>query len=433
VENFEMKAKILPIASRLALIAASTILALALAEGMLRVLPNLEQAPVKYREVIGDALHQWDPLLGWRTVPNAVATLQSAEYKVSVHNNSRGIRGPEYPYIPERNEYRILVIGDSFAAGYTVPFEKTFGQIVQRNLNALSEKQHTVIAAGVEAYSTDQELLFFLEEGWRYQPDLTVLMFFFNDVWYNAQLFGGADFGSKPLFRFEGEELVLAHMPVSMSRDAATRRVSLTPRERPMADASITLTIKQWLSAHSRLYRLVRLAVKNGFSRTRIPLRSMWFSDRLVDSARVFQTEYDEDIRRAWVMTEAIIKRFAQEVARRGGRFVLFHIPERASVYDDEWNKAKVYHGWKDAEWRADQVEVELRRICAAHSLDCVLPTSQFREQAAKIAPRRLYLVNDFHWSGEGHELAAKLSIDHIERRVPQPTKGVVLNFHPNN
>lgn len=144
----------------LALLASSLIFTLGLAEYLLRLLPNLEQAPKKYRDVAGGPFHGWDPLLGWRTVPDRRAALQSVEYKISVHNNSRGIRGPEYSYTPDPNEYRVLVIGDSFTTGYTVPFEETFGQIVQRNLNAHASQKHTVIAAGTEAYSTDQEFLF---------------------------------------------------------------------------------------------------------------------------------------------------------------------------------------------------------------------------------------------------------------------------------
>jgi len=99
-----------------------------------------------------------------------------------VQNNSRGIRGPEYAYAPGQHESRILVIGDSFTAGYTVQFEETFGQVAERDLNTRASRRHRVIAAGTEAYSTDQELLFFVEEGWKYRPDITVLMFFFNDI-----------------------------------------------------------------------------------------------------------------------------------------------------------------------------------------------------------------------------------------------------------
>lgn len=419
-------AKTRPIAC-VALLLSSLIVSLALAEGLLRVLPSQQLGPIRYRDVIGGPLHQWDPLLGWRTVPNTQATLESVEYKISVHNNSRGIRGPEYSYTRERNVYRILLLGDSFVAGYTVPFEETFGQVTERNLNAQPGRKYTVIAAGVEAYSTDQELLFFLEEGKLYHPDLTVLMFFFNDVWYNAQPVGGAAFGSKPLFQLEGEELNLAHKPVSMTRSTVGGS-KLTVGEQRIADTSMSSKLKQWLSAHSRVYGLVWRAVKNGLSLRRIPLRSMWFEDKVFDSLRVFQTVYDEDTRRAWILTEAIITRLAHEVARRGSRFVLFYIPERASVYDDEWNAAKTYHAWKDTEWRADQVEVELRRICAAHSLDCILPTTQFRDQAATIAPHRLYLLNDFHWTREGHEFAAKLLAEHIRRESNMPAKFAFRN-----
>ena len=259
----------------LALVASSSILSLVLAESVLRVLPDPEQALSKHREVSGGPLHQRDPLLGWRTVPNTSATIRSAEYTISVQNNSRGIRGPEYAYAPGQHESRILVIGDSFTAGYTVQFEETFGQVAERDLNTRASRRHRVIAAGTEAYSTDQELLFFVEEGWKYRPDITVLMFFFNDIWFNTQPFyRGEDFGSKPLFRLEGRQPVLAHKPIALP-SGAVGRPSAGPPPRDPADVPASLAVKRWLNDHSRLYRLVRRAVLDGFARTADPLRRM--------------------------------------------------------------------------------------------------------------------------------------------------------------
>ena len=186
----------------LALVASSSILSLVLAESVLRVLPDPEQALSKHREVSGGPLHQRDPLLGWRTVPNTSATIRSAEYTISVQNNSRGIRGPEYAYAPGQDESRILVIGDAFTAGYTVQFEET------------------------------------------------------------------------PLFRLEGRQPVLAHKPIALP-SGAVGRPSAGPPPRDPADVPASLAVKRWLNDHSRLYRLVRRAVLDGFARTADPLRRM--------------------------------------------------------------------------------------------------------------------------------------------------------------
>jgi hypothetical protein len=300
-----------------------------------------------------------------------------------------------------------------------VQFEETFGQVAERRLNTHASRRHTVIAAGTEAYSTDQELLFFVEEGWKYQPDTTVLMFFFNDVWFNmqARYRGGEVFGSKPLFKLEGRKLVLASKPDPAPANGAASPPGAIPPPQGTESASATLAIKRWLNANSHLYRLVRRVVRSEPGQATIPLRDVWFQHPLPGQYGVFQKTYNDDTRRAWTITEALILRLADEAARRGSRFLLFHAPPRESVYDDVWNKAMAYHALKDTEWRSDQVEVELRRICAENKLDCILPTLHFREQAAKIEPRRLYLVNDPHWSREGHELVGKLLADHIQGR----------------
>ena len=351
-------------------------------------------------------------------MPNAYARLESPEYNIIVRNNSRGIRGPEYSYDRIGKEKRILAIGDSFAVGYTVAFEATFGQVAERMLNTQSKQKYTVIAMGAEAYSTDQELLYFLEEGQKYSPDITVLMFFFNDVWFNNQPVGGAEYGSKPLFRLDGKNLILAQKPNSMTTTSVAGAESNRPKRVIKERSKSPNGVKGWLLSHSRLFRLFWQAVNEGFISGKIQLRSMWLSDSLFDSLRVFRTSYDDDIQAAWTLTEALIVEFSNEVQRRRGRFILFHVPERASIYEDEWNRAKAHHRWNDEDWRSDQVEIELRRICAAHSLDCIFSTGEFRERARSISPGRLYLVNDFHWGPEGHYLAGRLLAEHIQKNV---------------
>jgi hypothetical protein len=416
----------------LTLLASSFIFALVLAEVILRVLPNSEQSLSKHREVEGDSLHQRDPLLGWRTRPHASAIVYSPEYKISVHNNSRGIRGPEYSYKPRADELRVLIIGDSFTAGYTVQFEETFGQLLERRLNDGSSFPYTVISAGTEAYSTDQEFLFFVGEGRKYRPDVTVLMFFFNDIWFNTQpVYGGGDFQSKPLFRLdERRKPVLAYKPNSTSNEATTTPAT-SPTKKDSEGVTATLATKRWLNEHSHLYRLVRRITKNDFRITPIPLRDVWFQYPLLDQYRVFQVSYDEDIRMAWDLTEALIVELARQAASKGSLFLLFHIPPRESVYDDVWHKALAYHSLRDGEWQADRVELQLGIICSKHNLDCILPTARFRDKAQEISPKRLYLVADPHWSPEGHQLAGLLLAEHIRSKMTRPRRSLNASMKP--
>ena len=108
---------------------------------------------------------RYDPLYGWSKIPGFAADRITREYRVRERFNSRGLRGPEYPYEKPGNEYRILVLGDSSAEGYSVEFEQLFSELLERGLAARSGRRIEAINAGTGGWSTDQELLFFEHEG----------------------------------------------------------------------------------------------------------------------------------------------------------------------------------------------------------------------------------------------------------------------------
>lgn len=158
-------------------------------ETLLRVF--VETAPWEVKQIGHHTIFcEHDSLLGWREIPNKSGLHATSEYEVIERFNSKGIRGPEYSYERSEEEYRILILGDSFAEGYVVEFNGLFSEVLKKKLNKYKGPHysyHEVINTGTGGYSTDQELLFFQIEGKKYNPDLTILMFYDNDIWYNTQ------------------------------------------------------------------------------------------------------------------------------------------------------------------------------------------------------------------------------------------------------
>ena len=65
--------------------------------------------------------------------------------------------GPKAP-----DERRIVMLGDSLVLSVQVPFAQTFGELLERRLNARpSAYRYRVINAGVQGYGPVEELLFF--------------------------------------------------------------------------------------------------------------------------------------------------------------------------------------------------------------------------------------------------------------------------------
>ncbi len=189
----------------LLLIFGSLILVIGALEGILRVGAFFNSPAVGHHDPPAKGHHtlccEYDPQLGWRHVPNRTIKHVQREYTVTESFNSRGVRGPEYALDKPPGVYRIVVIGDSFAEGFSVEFEEVFTEILKQRLNDQLNQRFEVINLGVAGYSTDQELLLFQTEGKRYSPDLTILILYDNDVWFTGQAYYSMmGRGNKPLF-----------------------------------------------------------------------------------------------------------------------------------------------------------------------------------------------------------------------------------------
>jgi hypothetical protein len=349
-------------------------------------------------------LTQYDPLLGWSKIPDKIGSHTTEEYSIIEHINSRGIRGPEYSYRKPQDEFRILILGDSFAEGYTVEFDQLFSERVKHSLNANSQQRYEVINAGTGGYSTDQELLLFQREGKLYSPDLTILLFYYNDVWYNQSTTYWR--GAKPMFEIDGASLTLTNVPVP------------APDKQSQ---SFFAGLKSWVNRNSFLYAAMKQASLRRSSR-QAHLAGFGATSE-DDVARIFSTElsvfrrpYDPRTARAWQATEALVAQLKQEASLVGSRLVVFYVPPRFAIYPDEWTATVRKDGSSDESWQYGWPAVEMAAICAKLGVDFIDPTARFRAVADQLAARQegLYFVRDPHWNSRGHELVGDILTEYV-------------------
>ena len=365
-----------------------------------------------------------DPILGWRKIPNFTGQHVTPEYAVLEHMNSRGIRGPEYAYEKRRDEYRILVLGDSFAEGYTVEFRELFSEVLKHRLNRPTDgRDYEVINAGTGGYSTDQELLLFQQEGERYRPDLTILLFYDNDVWFNNQPKYWR--GYKPLFQLgDAGALRLTNVPVPKP-DPAPK--SAAPEARLWQDPLDATAV--WLAKNSHVYRFIneriqgtaflhKLAIKIGL----VTLQTENHPDQRIipipDEFRVYQKQQNTDVAQAWKITEALLRNLREEVHSSGGELIVFYVPVRASVYLEEWESVKRQYDIADDQWSIEQVRNDLIALCQRNHLDCIDSLEAFRAEADKLRTvgKRLYFIRDAHWNADGHRFVGEMLAQYIGR-----------------
>jgi lysophospholipase L1-like esterase len=125
-------------------------------------------------------LHIADKALGYRYAPGFAGFFPGREYgNIEIRINSQGLRDYEHEF-GKSQKLRILGLGDSVTFGSGVSYSDTY-------LSQLEEKliengyDAEVIKAGVNGYEFEQEYTYYLEEGYKYEPDIVILGVVLND------------------------------------------------------------------------------------------------------------------------------------------------------------------------------------------------------------------------------------------------------------
>jgi lysophospholipase L1-like esterase len=201
---------------RLALLTGSLLIAFVVFEVGLR-LAGYEPIYAVYSKPSIFWVH--DDTLGWRHEPGASGTYVGprpwpVEFRTPIRINSLGLRGPELAPLPAGGR-RILVLGDSFVAGFEVTDEETFVHRIGLELTKRLGAPVQLVNGGVRGYGTDQALLYYTTRGRALEPDLVVMLHSGNDASDNTTLhrmrrpFGKAAFALR-----EGGELELVGTPI---------------------------------------------------------------------------------------------------------------------------------------------------------------------------------------------------------------------------
>ncbi len=325
------------------------------------------------------AINRFHPTLGWEKEPGAVTEKSTAEFDVTFAINAAGLRGPEVAREKPAGVQRVLFAGDSFTLGYAVDEDDLFLRLFERALQA-SGHEVEVLNGGTEGYSTDQELLWFEEEGRRFAPDFVVLAPYLNDVYWNTQ---ASYFDKpKPCFTLAGEAL---------ARGTA-----------PLADPGRT----PWWRAHTAIgnfvqkLSLLRLA---GSHTVRIGGRKAFLEDAPVLRAQPPQIE------EAWRVTGALLKRFAAAALESGARPLALIIPNRWEIHGDA-TPPRGLPGFALEDLDAGAPTRRFAELCAQAGFTVIDPSAALAARAA--AGERLYFEQDWHWNAAGNRVVAEVLLE---------------------
>jgi lysophospholipase L1-like esterase len=358
-----------------------------------RVLRAQQQGGKEGRE---DALYkEYDPVLGWRKKPHAVATYKRREYTVEVRINSQGLRDPEREVEPAKDVFRVLALGDSFVEGYTVDQGQTVTQRLEARLKDAGCRAE-VINGGTSAYSTDQEYLFYRTDGARYRPSLVLLFFFWNDVIYtDRQEYFGTP---KPAFEMGGGALRLHRYPV---KEKPKEPSAAGPAEEEASGSALLEMVRErlWFGAPDLHDAVARFGFWNPIPRTPPRLEMLVYDRR--DLAPV------ED---AWEKVTAVIKALKKDVEDHGSTLAVVYIPGKMEIDEAAWNVTQKLYRLKPDAWQLDKVRGKVSGLASGLQIPMIDLGPPLRAADQLLKPT--YFTFDGHWNARGHDVAAGAVFD---------------------
>jgi len=162
---------------------------------------------------------RFDHELGWAPLENVTY----ADKGFLVHQNQFGLRAPDDIQLKNTSgRKRVLVLGDSYVWGFGATQEELF------TARQVYRTDDELINGGVSGYGTDQDYLFYLREGQKFEVDEVVLAFaLINDV---ANNLNSKQYSYlKPYFTLDAGQLVLHNDHV---RDNIAQRFGRTLRRK---------------------------------------------------------------------------------------------------------------------------------------------------------------------------------------------------------
>jgi hypothetical protein len=149
-----------------------------------------------------------------------------------------------------------------------------------------------------------------------------------------------------------------------------------------------------------------------------LPTASPASAGPIPDEFRVWQRTYDDQVRHAWRVTEALLRELRRGTQEIGSEFVVLYVPTAAEIHPEIWDATRRRYGLSDAEWDVSRLERELADICRRNDIRFVDPVPDFRAEAARPWLERtpLYFETDPHWTPAGHALAGKVLAAYVAK-----------------
>lgn len=382
----------------LALAAGAVALSLLLAEGVARLMARSARGGKEQLE--RNRYAEYDPVLGWRKEPGAQVVYDRREYHVEYRVNRRGLRGPERAYERTPGAPRVLALGDSFVEAFMADDERTVTSRLEFHLGGRGCRAE-VINGGTVGYSTDQEYLFYRDEGRKYAPDVVVLFVYHNDIpWLVRERYLAYP---KPRLDFTTDPPVVSNQPVPPYVPPPVTAAQASSIDRPT----------------SYLFELVKERLERGSARTynRLAGLRLWEPLRKLPMNEELQMYHVPELghlRPAWSAFTWTVQTLSRATTSAGGRLVVAYVPSRMEVSPQVWELTQERYEIDDS-FQRDAVASRVQYIAGRLGVPILDLTEPLARADSLLAPT--YYQTDSHWNPHGQDVAAQALADFLATR----------------
>lgn len=317
--------------------------------------------------------------------------------------NSQGFRDREHTMARSGAGPRILALGDSFTWGAGVSYDDVFVTRLERRLKA-AWKEAEIINLGVPAWGPHEEFHLLKTYGIRFKPDLVMLNFFVGNDIQNKR---GDDIHLPRLLVIAGQSYYV-HSNGNWLHDTFAA-------DRWYLYHNLNYLLKVGGAAWNR--RFGDEAVSSAADDQPPLVSHDYYLRGIRERSDIYLVEETPFFRHHWARTRETILAMREFLARQGIPLLLVAIPEHLQL--DRTLQREYLATVSEAAARYDFGKPQ--RLLVSWSREQGIPVVDLQpvfERAG--SPEQLYFRNDFHWTAQGHQLAAEAIFHLLQRELEQ-------------
>jgi hypothetical protein len=282
----------------------------------------------------------------------------------------------------------VLVLGDSFTEAAQVAEQESVVGRLETALNARGADRYEVLNAGVGGWGTGQQLVYLREEGYRYEPEIVVVMLYLgNDVFDNSYTLQGRP--RNP------------HEPYWVFRDDGQFEPIEFRTRKPEEVGPLTRELRERTLLWNVFETGVLVKLQEGEDDEELRANRFNLNKMIVHATKSSDRQDD-----AWRVTLTLLQRVRQLGEERRFQTVVAIVPAAYQVYDADWQALLTENRLKPDDWAADLPNA----VLAANAGMVGAPMLDLLPALHEAAPgdERLYFPYDRHWTPAGHAVAAR-------------------------